>query len=226
MVNGDILEIVSRGSVSGNSVLNVYHMRVTDVDVAVGGDPLGPAQMTALLNINYELLIEDMLAWCNNSVKWHGIDVRNLFNVNEVNSLDYATDYTGSAVGDATANFVAARITSTRKIYGMHGGRKSLPPVTEASVQSNSLTGGLIASLGVMVTKWNTINYTVDEVGAAYTLKPVIVKRLKVATGNPKRPYNYPLPTSQAEATYYVADNWKVESLVGSANSRKVGQGS
>lgn len=222
---GDIFEIVSRGSTGGGAMLNVYHLRLLEINGSFGTGFLSPATMEALLTLNYELLIEDQLAWAPTDVRWHGIDVRNLFNVAEVNSADYETDYVGTNVGHYSASFVNPRITSTRKVYGMHGGRKALAPMSEAVTGANGIGGGLITSLGVMVAKWNAPDQVIEPNLDTVVFQIVVVKRIREGAGTPLDPYTYRLPENQGEATYYVADNWKVESLLGSQNSRKVGRG-
>jgi hypothetical protein len=226
VINGDIIEIVSRGTVSNQVMLNVYHLRATDVIVPGGDDVFKPEVLTELLNLNREWLIEDMQPWATTQTVWHGIDVRNLFNPAELASADYPTALTGWNVGEIPSSFVNPVIYSTRKLYGMHGGRKALSPVSEAVSGNNVIQGGLVASLGVMVGKWNA-GWTVEAVGGvSMELKSVVVKRIPVPTGKPKRPFDYRLPTNQGEAVYYIANNWAAKTFLGSQNSRKAGRGS
>lgn len=225
MVTGDIIEIVSRGEIGVDDMLNVYHLRATDVVVPGGDNVFKDEIMDALLVLNFEWLIEDMQPWAPPEVRWHGIDVRNLFNPAELGSKNYASDYVGGNATQLNAQFVNPKISSTRKIRGMHGGRKALAPASEAVSGNNSVSGGLLTSLGVMASKWNN-GYTIDAVaGVSMELTSVIVKRVRTSKVVEKTEYTYELPTSQAQATYYIADNWKADLFLGSQNSRKPGRG-
>lgn len=223
---GDILAFELYGTVSDSRFINTFQMIVQSISGVSGQTPFDPTAQADLETMAFELLIEDMQPWCKANVIWEGLNGRNLFNPAELLEMAFSPTYAGANAGAASPDFISPVIYSTRKIYGMHGGRKMLPPVVEEVVTGNDIVGGLVTSLNVMVGKWNSLTWEVTNgEGTVFELAPVVVKRVKEETGNPKRPYTYSLPSSKVTAVYYLADNWAVKPQISTMNSRKQGRG-
>lgn len=221
MVIGDILDFYLRWEVDGEPCGNAWQMVVLADDFGGTGDPFTIDNMNALELMVHELLIEDMIPWVTSAVIWSGFDVRNLFNPLEVAARVFADPYVGTNASERIASFVTPVIISPRKIVGMHGGRKALPPSTEAVTVNGNVTGGLATALAAIAGKWNLPGWLIQGGPMDYTLAPVIVKRVKTEEEVTITKKTYALPTTAIAATYYLADNWGARTNLGSQNTRK-----
>lgn len=221
MVIGDILDFFLRFDVDGDPCGNAWQMIVRPDDFFEGSDPFTTAGMDAIESMINELLIEDMIPWVTSAIVWTGFDVRNLFNPLEAASRIFSTPYVGTNASERIASFVSPVIISPRKIVGMHGGRKALPPSTEAVTVNGNVTGGLATALATMASKWNLPGWLIEAGDIEYTLAPVVVKRVKTEEQVTITKKTYALPTSAIAATYYLADNWSARTNLGSQNTRK-----
>lgn len=223
----DIYTFELHGTVSDSVFMNTFQFLLADYEPSPGANVFDAVGAAALATVAYELLIEDLIPWCKANVIWLGLNGRNLFNAAELLEYTFPVPYVGENAGAASPDFISPVLYSTRKVYGMHGGRKMLPPVAEELITGNDIVGGLVTSLATMANKWNTVSYqTTDAAGSLYTWAPVVVKRVKEETGNPRRPYTYRLPDVKVTAQYYLADNWAAKAQISTMNSRKQGRGS
>jgi len=226
MLSGDVIQVTLKGKAYEQDCLNVLHLFCQVVGPDEVPDPFDSDGIDNLSVVIYELLIEDLIPWVPPAVEWQSFDVYNLFNDTEMNSYAWDPIIPGTNAAEANASFVNPVIRSPTRIRGMHGGRKSLPPVSEAVSGHNEIVGGLVTSLNLMCDKFNLSGgYNITCLEGMYNVRPYVVRRIKEVDPEDPDHVTYRLPTTQAEREGYIAQNWQVRSTLGTTNTRKPGRG-
>jgi hypothetical protein len=226
MTINDILMFIVYGTYAGQRWENTYFYRLLSfVGTFVEGE--SEQLMAAWLNEYLSNIFTPYSSSFSTELAVRGVRGENLFNVAVIGASELISPVLGTNGTEPAPPEQAYGWSTPSLRRGMNSGQRRMPGcVTE-----------LVGNLGILTAPAVTVlNNQGADMGADmvlsfgstiedFTIRPVIVKRVREGEGTDEDPYTYRLPRTAGEAISYRANNWRTKPYVTTQNSRKYGRG-
>jgi len=223
MAQGDLYEVKLAGRFLGQSTLNVFFYY----------------QATESINVNYATQLGQQFSafWVNDgsdtpftnvafSDNWEvmGVSVRNLFDETEIYGALIGGIFPGTSTVANAGSFPAYHFVTDRPNGAIRRGHKFFGGIPGGVSVDGILVPTVVIALDAMETALGaTLTVTIESEDADFL--PVIVKRIREEPDATHDDVWYRLPENLAEALWFTADNWTLDTRLTTMNSRKLGRG-
>lgn len=220
MAVSDIYQITLNGTFLGQDINNVFFYEQVDP-----ADPeAGIAEGLALEWRDTVFLGSGFLVGGNIStgMVYNRIRVINLFNDADFYELNFPSGTAGTNAGEVLPPYAAYSFRSRWLGTGVRRAMKRFAGMPEGAQIDGFIVPAILEAAETLELALEAI-LTVNDA----SLVPVQVKRIRIPViGTEPQQYVYRLPETVGEAETVYADGWKLNPVVGTQNSRKIGRGS